>query len=334
MRFARTWPLAIAAWSLAGATPAGSATLHAVHQQRYAMGTMFDIVAYHPSREDAERAVGAAMAEILRLDQVLSHFKPDSDLAKLNRDARKDAATVDPALYEVILQSLDVSRRSNGTFDVTIAPLLGTWKRARAEGRRPSLTEIAAAQRCVGYERVEPIPPNRIRFRSDCVEIELGGIGKGYAVGRAIAILRSAGIADAMVNGGSSSIAAIGAPPGHDGWPVRLGAKVAGGRTLLLRDASISTSQQNPSPPSFEAPGSGDIVDPHTGVPVAAATIVSVIGPDAAVADALSTTLLMLPLDRAAALLAQFGDVSAVWISGAGELTYAYRASRLRMSDD
>ncbi len=331
MRFGSLAAVGLAV-SAIGMADVGTESPVAVHQERYAMGTMFDIVAYHASGTDAQRAVGRAMDEIVRLDRVMSHYKIDSDLSRLNRDARRNAVTVDPSLYDVIVRSLDVSRRSEGAFDVTFAPLLDVWKRARAEGRRPSGAEIDAARTCVGYWHVEASPPNRIRFDADCIKIELGGIGKGYAVERAIEVLRSAGIANALVNAGGSSIAAIGAPPGREGWPVELAGSVSGSRTLLLRNESLSTSQQNPSPTTLESAGTGDIVDPHGGVPVAGTTIVSVVAPGATVADALSTALLILPVDQAAAFLDQFDGVSAVWVSDTGTVTHAYCPSRLRLA--
>ena len=95
------------------------------------------------------------MSEIVRLDQVLSDYKADSDLSKLNREGSRGFMSVEPSLYEVIEQSLIVSRRSNGAFDVTIAPLLKAWKKAKLDGRPPSDAEIAAARRCVGYEKIE-----------------------------------------------------------------------------------------------------------------------------------------------------------------------------------
>ena len=101
------------------------------------MGTMFDIVVYHASREEAERAIEKAMDEIVRLDQVMSDFEADSDLSRLVREGRRGVVPVDPSLYEVIQESLMFSRRSGGKFDVTIAPLLKTWKRARRGRPQP-----------------------------------------------------------------------------------------------------------------------------------------------------------------------------------------------------
>jgi thiamine biosynthesis lipoprotein len=298
-------------------------SFHAVEQHRYAMGTMFDIVAYHESRDDGERAVAKAMEEVVRLDQVMSHFKADSDLSRLVREGRRGDVRVEPSLFDVIQEALMFSRRSNGKFDVTIAPLLRTWTSARAEGRNPSADEISEARRCVGYEKIEASSPDRIRLRSDCVEIDLGGIGKGYAVDRAIGVLKAAGIRHALINAGSSSIASIGSPPERQGWPVLLNARVAGHRILLLRDRSISTSEQSPS---------GGILDPQTGTPAGSQLSISVVAPSATVSDALSTTLLMLPLEDGMRLVSQFAGVSALWMTGTGELKAAHGESQLQLS--
>jgi thiamine biosynthesis lipoprotein len=308
-------------------------SLAPVHQQRYCMGTMFDVVVYHPSRSEAERAIEQALNEVVRLDRVMSHFKADSDLARLVRDGRHEFVSVDPSLYEVIEQSLAYSRRSGGKFDVTIAPILKVWKQAHAEGRRPAAEELSAAKRCVGYDKIETAAPNRIRLRSDCLDIDLGGIGKGYAVDRALDLLKAAGIANALVNAGSSSIVSIGAPPGLDGWPVALGTTLSGRQTMLLRDASISTSQQNASYLPFVSGTFGDIIDPQAAAPIEGRAVVSVVARNGTAADALSTTLLMLPARDGAALLAQFDHVSALWISDTGDLQSAYGVSDLQLSE-
>ena len=116
MRFGRAATFAVVVMLLVVASALPADTPSPVHLQRYCMGTMFDIVAYHSSRAEALPAVERAMAEIVRLDQVLSDYKADSDLSKLNREGSRGFMSVEPSLYEVIEQSLIVSRRSNGAF--------------------------------------------------------------------------------------------------------------------------------------------------------------------------------------------------------------------------
>jgi FAD:protein FMN transferase len=304
--------------------PAAGGQLLPIQQQQYAMGTMFDIVVYHESEADARQAIGKAMAEIVRLDQVLSDFKADSDLSKLVREARRNVVTVEPSLYEVIAESVAFSRRSGGTFDVTIAPLLRAWKDALAAGRRPGADAITAARRCVGYENIELVPPRGIRFRSDCLEIDLGGIGKGYAVDRAMAVLAGEGVRHALVNAGSSSIAGIGAPPGSKGWPVVVGGPGSKGTTILLQNNSISTSIQTFVPLAFDSVSFAHIIDPASAAPAPSRLAISVVAPRATVSDALSTTLLMMSPQDCGGLLAQYSSVSAYWVSADGKVQASY----------
>jgi thiamine biosynthesis lipoprotein len=314
MRFASVVSLAVIA---AGAFAAAQAP-KPVHRQRFAMWTVVDIVAYHPSQSAAEAAVTKALDEIERLDEVLSNYEADSDVSKLVRDGRHKSVPVDASLFEIIQKSNDLSRRSGGKFDATIGPLLKVWKNAKEKQRKPTAEEIAAARQCVGYEKIEMSPPNRILIRSDCVEIDLGGIGKGYAVERAMNILKAAGIQNAVINAGSSAIAAIGSPPGSKGWPVRFIESAAGNRSLLLKDASISTSEQT-----------GSILDPATGNPTSERMTVSVIAPSATLADGLSTTLLLMSIDDGKKLLGGYENISAFWIAPGGQVKASYGESRV-----
>ena len=318
---------------LLAAGAARAETLVPVQRQRYSMGTMFNIIVYHVSAGAAERAIDDAMAEIVRLDGVMSNYTEQSELARLNREGRRGFVTVEPSLFDVVEQSIEFSRRSGGRFDVTIAPLLRVWKDAFAAGRTPSAREIAEARRCVGYQHIETRPPNQIRFHSGCLELDLGGIGKGYAVERAIEVLRRAGIRHAVVNAGGSTIGAIGAPPGLEGWPIDLGASVSGHRTMLLREGAVSTSQQRLRRLPFGPGEFGEIIDPHRQAPIESETMVSVMTASATSADALSTTLLMLPVQEGKNLLAQFTSVSALWISPSGEVQDSYLPSRLTLAD-
>lgn len=320
MRFADALLLAASAVGLACAAQADERPpIEPVQQQRYSMGTMFEIVAYHEPRAIAVRGVGAALDEISRLDGVLSDYDKDSELSRLVREGRKGTARVDPALFEVLEEALLISRRSGGLFDVTIAPILRTWREAREQDRQPTGGELAAAKRCVGHQKVELHPPDGVRLRSECVEIDLGAIGKGYAVDRALAVLKEAGIGNASVNAGNSTIGAIGHPPQKSGWPVLLGGAIGGRQTLLLRERTISTSSQSPA---------GHIVDPRSAAPARSRLSVSVVAPRASTSDALSTALLLMSAEAGAAMLPQFPGVAALWIAD-GKVTRAYGEQQL-----
>ena len=322
MRFADALLLAMSAASLACVAQAGERPqIKPVQQQRYSMGTMFEIVAYHEPRAVAERAVAAALDEISRLDGVLSDYEKDSELSRLVREGRKGPVTVDRGLFEVLDEALLISRRSGGVFDVTIAPILRTWREAREQDRQPTDEEIAAAKRCVGHQKVELHPPDRVRLHSECLEIDLGAIGKGYAVDRALGVLKDAGIRSGSVNAGNSTIGAIGQPPEKSGWPVLLGGAIGGRQTLLLRERTISTSSQSPA---------GHIVDPRSAAPARSRLSVTVVAPRASTSDALSTALLLMSAEDGAAMLPQFPGVSALWIAD-GKVTRAYGEQQLEL---
>ena len=320
MRFVETAAIVL----IAGVGLHGTERQVFVHAQRYTMGTMFDVAAYHSSAPQAERAIERALAEVVRLDHVMSHYEPDSDLSKLVDEGRTAAVRVDPALYDVLGQSVDLSRRSGGSFDVTIGALVRLWQAAQTDGRTPAPEVIAEARRCVGYGKLQLEPPDLVRIDSNCLLIDLGGIGKGYAVERAIRILREAGIRDAVVNAGQSSIAAIGHQPERAGWLVDLGVRGTEAGEIELRDSSISTSRQARIPVLGGNRGYGDIIDPARGRPVASSMTVIVRMASATHADALSTTLLLMPIEQGKRLLDTFPGAGALWLSETGRIVASH----------
>jgi FAD:protein FMN transferase len=286
-----------------------------VYKKKYIMGTVFEIAAYDQSSERASHAIEKAFQEVVRLDDLLSDYKPDSALSKLNRSAHYHAEMVPPDLYRVIEQAVQFSRLSDGKFDISVAPLVNLWKAAlRGEGT-PSPARQEEVRSCVGYEKIELTPPDRISFRSSCLQLDLGAIGKGYAVDRAAEVLRSLGIRDALINAGGSTIFAMGSPPDQTAWLVRLrdpSNKID--PQVILKDGSVSTSEQ--SAPSLLGNGSaGHIVDPDTGMPLKTVFAVSAVSRTATVSDALSTTLLLLGPTKGKVLVKNMADVSAIWIS-------------------
>ncbi len=294
---------------------AGSENQVLVYKKKYIMGTIFEIAAYDQSPQHSSDAIEKAFQEIVRLDNLLSNYKPDSALSNLNRSAHFHAERVPSDLYRVIDQAVQFSRLSDGKFDITIAPLVNLWKAAlRGEGT-PSRAQQEEVRSCVGYEKIELTPPDEISFRSSCLQLDLGAIGKGYAVDRAAEVLHSLGIRDAMVNAGGSTIFAMGSPPDQTGWLVHLrdpSNKID--PQVMLKDESVSTSEQT-APSLLGNDSAGHIIDPDTGVPLKTVFTVSAVSRTASASDALSTTLLLLGPTKGKALIKSMEDVSAIWIS-------------------
>jgi thiamine biosynthesis lipoprotein len=304
--------------------PCSAESSSLVHQKRYAMGTVFEIVIYDDDLPRADVAARAALDEVVRLDGMMSDYKPESELSRMNRTAHVQPVRISRELYDVIEQSLFYSRLSDGQFDISVGPVVDLWKAALADGPVPPAEELAAALRCVGYQKIELIPPDRIQFHSDCMRLDLGSIGKGYAVDRVVELLKERNLHCAYIDAGGSTIYALGAPPGANAWNVRL--RDPSNRLapqIRLMNNSVSTSEQ--SSPSLLQGGDapGHIVLPGTGKPLQTRYTVSVSAPSATASDALSTTLLLLGPAKGAALVKTLHDVSAIWINSDGERTVA-----------
>lgn len=248
-----------------------------------AMGTTFTIAAYDEDRLKLEGAVDQAFEEVRRLDWLLSNYKKDSEWSRVNREAAAGPVPVSAELYRLLAACLDYSRQSDGAFDITVGPLIKTWGFFKGRGRLPHRAEIREALARVGYESlILDETTQTVRFAKPGMEIDPGGIGKGYAVDRVVAVLQAAGISTALISAGGSSIYALGAPPGQDGWKIKIRHPKSAARTIeetILKNESMSTSGSYEK--FFLAGGKlyTHIFDPRTGFPATGTVSVSVISP-------------------------------------------------------
>lgn len=249
-----------------------------------AMGTTFSVVLYGPDRSKLETAAKAALDDAHRLDRLLSNYLPTSELSRVNREAGREPVSVSTELFHFLSTSLRYSRESEGAFDMTVGPLMKVWGFYKGEGVLPKPVEVAGAMTRVGYRHVTLDDATRtVRFAASGVEIDPGGIGKGYAVDAMAAVLRQHGVHSALISAGGSSIYGVGAPPDEPrGWKVPIRAADGSSRTaaeVYLKDMSISTSGGYEK--FFRAGGLiySHIMDPRTGYPSNAAVAVSVIAP-------------------------------------------------------
>ena len=304
-----------------------------VYEKRYAMGTVYEIVAYSSSLDRASQAMDAAFRRIADLDRMMSNYDTQSDLSRVGRSAHFRAVHVPPDLYRVIQDSLVYSRLSGGKYDITVAPLVDVWKSAMRNGRIPSPARLKQLRACVGYQKVQLIPPGQIELHSPCMRLDLGSIGKGYAVDRAVQVLRSSGIRDALVNAGGSTLYGMGSPPGRHGWTIRL--NDPSGQVspeVTLRDDSVSTSGQEANSLIF-AGEFGHIIDPTTARPMRSAYSVSVIARTATAADGLSTTLFLLGPNAGTQVVQKLPDTAAIWISPKGETRLAASGPKILLHE-
>lgn len=269
--------------ALLGLAPGWAAEPLRIESSLDAMGTTFTVVAYGESRVQLETAVDLAFEEVRRINELISNYLPRSEWSQVNREAANRAVRVSPELFDFLKTCLEYSRQSGGTFDITVGPLVRVWGFYKGTGRLPHRAEIRGALARVGYQKVLLDEANQsVRFTRTGVEIDPGGIGKGYAVDRVVEILRERGIRSALISAGGSSIYGLGAPPGEAGWPVKIRHPRTPKQTvadLVLRDLSMSTS--GTSEKFFVAGGKiySHVFDPRTGYPAQGVLSVSVTAP-------------------------------------------------------
>jgi FAD:protein FMN transferase len=302
-----------------------------VYGKKYVMGTVFEIAAYDRSAERGTRAIEKALDEVIRVDALLSNFKAESALSQLNRSAHFHPQKVPPDLYRVIDVALQFSRLTDGKFDISVAPWVDMWKAALSGGAIPSKEQESRVRDCVGYQKIELTAPDQITLHSSCLQLDLGSIGKGYAVDCAAEVLRKQGIRNALINAGGSTLLAMGAPPGKRAWLLHLrdpSAKLD--PQVMLRDESVSTSEQTP-PSVLGKESAGHIIDPATGMPLRTDFAVSVTAKTGTESDALSTSLLLVGPENGKVLASHFGNISAVWISRGAKAEMINEGPQIRL---
>ena len=250
----------------------------------YAMGTTFSVVLYGSDTASMKQAIDAAFDEAHRLDALLSNYLPESEWSRINREAAAHPVQVSPESFRLISDCIEYSRASEGTFDLTVGPLMRAWGFFAGEHHVPSPGQIREALEIVGYQHVQlNALEGTVRFDRPGVEIDPGGVGKGYAVDRMVAILRAQGFRNALVAASGSSIFGLGNPPDEPrGWPISIADPWdhrKNAAQVFLKDMSLSTS--GTAEKSFRAGGHrySHIMDPRRGVPAENAVQVTVIAP-------------------------------------------------------
>lgn len=305
--------------------------MHTVTLAGHAMATRFEIVLCgdHPVRL---RAAGeAALKEIERLEAQLSPYRPESEIAQVNACAAREPVRVSPGVFTLLQHARRLHQESGGAFDITIGTLVGCWGFRDGRGTVPDPEALARAREETGMHRMHLNPADStVQFERQGMMLDLGAIGKGYAVDQAADILREAGVTRALIHGGTSTVYALGRPPDAESWNVAIaspaldtgpvclpagpealpciaaaqetGFTIPRNRsrrpgtcaTVPLHDEAMSVSAVWGK--SFSSGGKtfGHVLDPRSGQPAGRAVLGAVILPSATDTDALSTALLVL----------------------------------------
>lgn len=286
-----------------------------------AMGTEFEIrIAITPETSEftAQAAAQEAFATIDDLESRISNWRPDSQATYMNKHAAKEPVRVAPDIFELLAFSEAVYRDTNGAFDPTVGPLIELWGFYKGEGRLPSQPELDAALEKVGYDKVAlDAPELTVSYLQPGVHLDFGGIAKGLALDQAARVLRDAGIGSALISGGTSSLLAIGVPPGEDGWTVAIKNPYnqgVGVDEILLKDGSLSTSGSYEKFFRIEGREYCHIFDPKTGQPVEGMLSATALAPTGMESDALSTAFFVMGEERTREYCGIHPDIRAILV--------------------
>ena len=292
--------LLLAACALPPASPA-----RYEYRQRH-MGIEARVVLYAPGEEVAARAARAGFARMALLDSLLSDYRVDSELSRLSARAGGPPVPVSAELFLVLSRAADVARLSGGAFDVTSGPLVRLWREARRTGVLPSAAQREEAVARSGWRHLQLDSAGRtVRLLRPGMQLDLGGIAKGYAADQALAAIRAEGVESALVEMGGDIVAGA-PPPGTAGWDVNLFDDDRATPWPAIANAAVSTSGDTEQFVEIGGVRYSHVVDPATGLGVSSRVAATVLAPDGITADALSTALTILGRERGEALLAHF----------------------------
>jgi len=254
-----------------------------------AMATTFEILIVHEAEHYARQAATAAFDEVDRLERELSRFVENSDVARINNLPVGEPLLLGLETFECLKISARIYAETDGAFDVTIGSLLQCWRRKDGTPRTPSAEELELARRHTGTDLLHlDEDEHTVELSASPVLVDLGGVGKGFAVDRVAELLRDWSIETALISGGYSSVLALDAPPGTEGWPLTLSNPADRNEILArphLRGGALGGSGVR----------KGDhIINPRTGRPTSGKLAAWSGAPDAASADALSTAFMIM----------------------------------------
>jgi len=280
-----------------------------------AMATTFEVVVVYEDAGYARQAAAAAFDEVDRLEGELSRFIENSDISRINNLPANQPLRLGLDAFECLQLSCRIYAETNGAFDITIGSLLGLWRNEDGTPRTPSQEELNLARQRTGTGLLQlDESEHTVRLSASPVQVDLGGIGKGYAIDRVAELLREWSIETALISGGYSSVLALDGPARTKGWPLTL-SNPDNRKQILARPCLQGRALS----------GSGlqkgqHIIDPRTAQPVKNKRAAWASAPDAATADALSTAFMVMGQDEIRQYCSRHPDVLAmIMLEGEGK---------------
>ena len=255
------------------------------------MGVQVRLVVWAPDEPSARNACAAAFARLAELDGVMSDYRPDSELMRLCAQAGGAPTPISADLFTVLEHAQALAERSGGAFDITAGPIVRLWRHARRSGQMPSDQALDRARRLTGWTRLQlDAQRQTAQLLTAGMQLDLGGIAKGYAGDSALAVLHGAGLTRAMYEAGGDIVVAD-PPPGRPGWIIRIAETE---RQLTLANAAVSTSGDTEQFVVIDAVRYAHIVDPRTALGMTSRVAATVVAPNGITADSLATAACVL----------------------------------------
>jgi thiamine biosynthesis lipoprotein len=277
------------------------------------MACTYTVAVYGTDPRQLPLITEAALDEVDRIDALMSHYKLESPLSRINREAADRPVLVEPELFRFLERCVRYSQQSEGAFDITVGPLMKAWGFFRGEGRIPWFFELWNVLRSVGYQHLRFDSAQRtVQFGRSGMELDLGGIAKGYAVDRVVELLKEQRIDRAFVSAGGSTLYGLGAPPDSPGWEVKLQDPLAprdpkrSAATVMLKNRCLSVSGNYEKFFKVRGVSYSHIMDPRTGRPVENMLSVAVLSQTGIDGDALDNAFYVQGVEKGKALLALY----------------------------
>lgn len=299
------------------------------------MGTLFRIKLYAADQQQAQRAFRAAFDRIAALDDILSDYKPDSELNRLCRDGVHRPTTVSSDLFRVISASQKLSEESGGAFDITLGPVTHLWRAARKANRLSDSEAIQEAHARCGFRKLHIDPAQHtVKLDQENMQLDVGGIAKGYAADEALAVLSNLGIRSALI-AASGDLAFSDAPPGETGWKIGIdsfdSAEMPFTRVLRLANGAVSTSGATEQHLDANGARYSHIIDPKTAKGLTRPITVTVIARHGIDSDGMSTAVSVLGVEKGLAFIERRPGVAALIVTGERGALRVIESSRLRL---
>ncbi|MBI2556031.1 MAG: FAD:protein FMN transferase [Planctomycetes bacterium] len=291
-----------------------------IKQTRMIMGTFAEVSIYSNDEKTAGKAIEEALNEMERMDRIMSNYKNDSELSKVNKKAAKSPVPCNEELLDVIEQAQYYSELSGGAFDITVSPIVALWGFFSEKGHMPPDKEIEKLLPAVSYKNIvinrgnNPKKPGTVFLKNMKTQIDLGAIGKGYAVDKALEIIKKCGIDNGCINLGGN-IYVLGTPPGKNAWKIgvqhpRDGNEILG--YLELKNEATATSGDYERFFEFNGKRYSHIISPQTGRPVSGVLATTIVAPTGTKVDALSTIVFVLGREKGMELIKKIPNADAL----------------------